>query len=142
VEEIKVTEKNQYSINIKRRHYIMSAKRITGFVMGLVAFGLQIPGMLMVLSSPGGWNFASVLLAVLILATVVFAIIAALFSINGRKRAPAMFICGGIGGVLALALTVFMLTSIELIVITGALSAIVLFVSAKVVSTRAVAVNP
>ena len=91
----------------------MSIKRIMGFVMGLVALGLQIPGMLLVFSSPGGWNFASVLLAVLILATAVFAIIAAIFSITGHKKAPAMFICGGIGGVLALALTFFLLLSIE-----------------------------
>ncbi len=113
----------------------MSTKRTICFVMGLVAFALQIPGMLIVFSSPGGWNFASVLLAVLILVTAVFAIIAAIFSITGCKKAPSMFVCGGIGGVLALALTVFLLLSIELIVITGALSVIVLFVSAKVVLT-------
>lgn len=111
----------------------MSAKRIAGFMMGLAALGLQIPGMLKVLSSPGGWNPASVLLAVLILATAVFALIAAIFSITGYKGAPAMFICGGSGGVLALALTLFLLMSLDLIMITGAVSAIVLFVSAKVV---------
>lgn len=112
----------------------MSTRRIIGFVLGLVALGLQVPGMLMVFFSPGGWNFAAVLLAVFILVTAVLALIAAIFSITGHKKAPAMFVCGGIGGVLALALAVFLLLSIELIVITRAVSAILLFVSARVVT--------
>jgi hypothetical protein len=114
----------------------MSVKRVAGFLMGLAAFGLQVPGMLMVFSSPGGWNFASVLLAVLILATAVCAVVAAILSITGCKKAPVLFICGGIGGALAFALTLLLLLSVELVVVTGAFSAIVMFVSAKVVSAK------
>jgi hypothetical protein len=112
----------------------MDTKRIIGFIMGVIALGLQIPGMLLLFSSPGGWNIAVVILAVLMLASAVFTVIAAIFSIMGNKKAMAMFICAGIGGALALVLLIYLLMTLEFAVIAAALSAIILFVSAKVVS--------
>jgi hypothetical protein len=114
----------------------MNIKRIIGFIAGLASLGLQVPGLLMVFSAPGGWNLALVILIAFILATAIIAIIAAIFSVTGFKKARGMFVCGGIVGVLTLALAFFLLLSIELIVITEAFSAIILFVSAKVVSAE------
>jgi hypothetical protein len=109
-------------------------KRSIGLIMGLIALGLLIPGILLVFSNTAGWNLAAVLLAVFVVAAAVFSVLAAVFSILGHKKASAMFICAGIAGVLGLALTLFLAFSFDLTVITTALSIIILFVAARVVS--------
>lgn len=108
----------------------MKTKNLIGFIMGLAVAGLQVPGMVLVFSSANEWNLAAVLLTALMLATVVFAIIAAVFSITGKK-AFAMYIAGGITGAANLLLMIYMLFSIEVSVITAAASVILLFVAAK-----------
>ncbi len=111
----------------------MSRKKITGFIMGLAALGLQVPGILTVFTSPNGWNFAAVLLAVFTLAAAVLSVLAAISSITRRKKASALFICAGIGGALTLALTLFLLLSFEFTVITTAISIVILFAAARAV---------
>ena len=114
----------------------MDTKRIIGLVMGIIALGLQIPGILMVFSNPADWNFAVIILVILMLAAAIFTIIAAIFSITGHKKASAMFLCAGIAEALTLVLTFYLLLSFEFTVIAAALSAIILFVSAKLVAAR------
>jgi|GEM_PF-3044613 len=109
-------------------------KKSIGLIMGLVAFGLLVPNMLMVFSTTV-WNFASILLTVFVLAAAVLSIIAAIFSIIGHKKASAMFMCAGIAAVLNLVLTIFLAIAFDFTIITAALSLIILFVGAKVVST-------
>jgi hypothetical protein len=110
-------------------------KKFWGLILGLVALGLLVPGIIMVFSITGGWNLAAILLAVFVLAAAVFSIIAAIFSIVGHKKASAMFLCAGIAAVLNLALTLFLALSFELTIITTALSIIILFIAAKVISS-------
>ncbi len=112
-------------------------KKSMGLIMGLVALGLLIPSMLMVFSNTGEWNVAVILLAVFVLSAAVFSIIAAIFSITGQRKAAAMFVCAGIAAVLGLGLTLFLTFSFDLTIITTALSVIILFVSAKMVSAAA-----
>lgn len=112
-------------------------KKSMGLIMGLVALGLLIPGIIMVFSNAGEWNLAVILLAIFVLTAAVFSIIAAIFSITGQRKADAMFVCAGIAAVLSLALTLFLAFSFDLTIITTALSVIILFVSAKMVSASA-----
>jgi hypothetical protein len=108
-------------------------KKSIGLVMGLVALGLLIPGIMMVFSITV-WNFAAILLTVFVLAAAVLSIIAAIFSITGHRKASAIFVFAGIAAVLDLALTIFLTLSFDFTIITTALSVIILFVAAKVVS--------
>ena len=110
-------------------------KKYLGLMLGLVALGLLVPGIIMVLSITGRWNLAAVLLAVFVLAAAVFSIIAAIFSIAGHKKASAMFLFAGIAAVLNLALTLFLALSFELTIITTALSIVILFIAAKITSS-------
>jgi len=36
----------------------VKTKNTIGFVMGIAGAGLQVPGLLIVFTSPGGWNLA------------------------------------------------------------------------------------
>ncbi len=108
-------------------------KKSIVFVMGLVALGLLVPGILMILSNTV-WNFAAILLAVFVLAAAVFSIIASIFSISGHKKASAMFISAGVAAALDLVLTLFLAFSLDLTIITTILSVIILFVGGKAAS--------
>lgn len=110
-------------------------KKTVGLIWGLIAFVLLIPSIIMVFSNTSGWNFAAVLLTILVLAAAALAIIASIFSISGRSNASLFFMCAGIGAVLVLALTLFLAMSFDITIITAAVSAIILFIVSRVVKT-------
>lgn len=113
-------------------------KRILGLVMGLAAVLLQIPGFLMVFSGAGEWSLAATILTALMIAAVALAILGAICSITGNKKTSALFLFGGIAGAVTFALLLYLLMSFESVVITSALSAIILFAAARILSgTRA-----
>ncbi len=111
-------------------------RKTVGLIMGLVALGLLIPGVLLVFSITGGWSMAVVLLAVSVLAAVVLAVIGAVFAAVQNKKAGVMFLCAAVAAVLNLALTLYLSLTLEPALITSALAAIILFAAARVVSPR------